>query len=452
MNDVGAGDLGLHTADEAVQPARALQPARAVQPTRAVQPAQAAHDISVGGTSPCQRLPATTDPSKEAVLERRRRLRAAGYEITQISGAGLEIDPEKLAGSIEGFIGFARIPLGVAGPIRIVGTAANGEFFVPFATSEGTLVASFQHAFNAMNRSGGAIALCSDQRVGRAPCFEFASLPQAAEFARWLASRVPALQEVTSGTSRFCRLVSATASIAGNTVYTLFEFSTGDAAGQNMVTLATQAICAHLIAHMPAPPRSWLVESMMSGDKRATPLAFRCARGWNVSAEIVLPPRQVERYWRTDPAQMQRAWRQAVNGASQTGAVGLQGNVANALAAMFIACGQDVACVAEATTALTRVECTAANEVYASVTLPNLIVGTVGGGTYLPTAHECLSMLGCAGGGHARKFAEICAAVALAGELAIVGAMASGQFAAAHAAGGRKGAEAAANGNGRHES
>jgi hydroxymethylglutaryl-CoA reductase (NADPH) len=432
VNDVSVGGLSLRTTDEA------------------------GREISVSATLPCQRLPATTDPSQEAVLERRRRLRAAGYEIEQISGAGPEIDPEKLAGSIEGFIGFSRVPLGVAGPLRVVGTAASGEFFVPFATSEGTLVASFQHAFNAMNRSGGAVALCSDQHVGRAPCFEFASLPQAAEFARWLPSRVPALQEITAGTSRFCRLLSATAAIVGNTVYVLFEFSTGDAAGQNMVTLATQAVCANLIAHMPTRPRSWLVESMMSGDKRATPLAFRSARGWNVSAEIVLPPKQVERYWRTEPAKMQRAWRQAVNGAAQTGAVGLQGNVANALAAMFIACGQDVACVAEATTALTRVECTAANEIYASVTLPNLIVGTVGGGTYLPTAHECLSMLGCAGGGHARKFAEICASVALAGELAIVGAMASGQFAAAHASGGRKGAAAndkgATKGNGSHGS
>lgn len=400
----------------------------------------AARDISASGALPCQRLPATTDPSTAAALERRRRLRAAGYAIEQISGGGTEIDAEQLAGSVEGFIGFSRVPLGVAGPLRIVGSAANGDFFVPFATSEGTLVASFQHAFNAMNRSGGATALCSDQHVGRAPCFEFASLPQAAEFARWLSSRLPALQEITAGTSRFCRLLSADASIVGNTVYLLFEFSTGDAAGQNMVTLATQAICARLLEQMPTPPRSWLVESMMSGDKRATPLAFRSARGWNASAEIVLPSKQVERYWRTEPVKMERAWRQAVNGAAQTGAVGLQGNVANALAAIFIACGQDVACVAEATTALTRVECTPANELYASVTLPNLIVGTVGGGTYLPTAHECLSMLGCAGGGYARKFAEVCAAVALAGELAIVGAMASGQFAAAHAAGGRKGA------------
>jgi len=412
----------------------------------------AARDPSVGGPLPCQRLPATTDPSQQAVLERRRRLRAAGYEIEQISGSGAEIDPEKLAGSIEGFIGFSRVPLGVAGPIRIVGSAANGDFFVPFATSEGTLVASFQHAFNVMNRSGGA--QCGDQQVGRAPCFEFANLPQAAEFARWLSSRLASLQEITAGTSRFCRLVSANTAIVGNTVYVLFEFSTGDAAGQNMVTLATQAVCAHLLANTPTPPSSWLVESMMSGDKRATPMAFRSTRGRNVSAEIVIPAKQVERYWRTEPAKMERAWRQAVNGAAQTGAVGLQGNVANALAAIFIACGQDVACVAEATTALTRVERTPANEVYASITLPNLIVGTVGGGTYLPTAHECLSMLGCAGGGHARKFAEICATVALAGELAIVGAMSSGQFAAAHASGGRKGATANEKPvtNGSHES
>jgi hydroxymethylglutaryl-CoA reductase (NADPH) len=118
--------------------------------------------------------------------------------------------------------------------------------------------------------------------------------------------------------------------------------------------------------------------------------------------------------------------------------------VANALAALFIACGQDVACVVEATSALTRVERTQAGELYISITLPNLLVGTVGGGTYLPTAHECLAMLGCAGAGHAQKFAEICGSVALAGELAIIGAMASGQFATAHGAGGRK-ALAAAN-------
>lgn len=393
---------------------------------------------SGGGGQPCQRLPSITDSSQVAVLARRSRLESAGYHIDQISGRGPEIEPALLAGSIEGFIGFSRVPLGIAGPLRISGTAASGEFFVPFATSEGTLVASFQHAFNAINRCGGVTALCSDEQVGRAPCFEFANLPEAARFARWLPSRLADLQQVTEGTSRYCRLRTVNAWIVGNTVYVLLEFSTGDAAGQNMVTLATQAICHKLLGEMPAAPRSWLIESMLSGDKRATPMAFRSTRGRNVSAEIVLSSKQIERYWRTTVMAMERAWRQAVNSAAQTGTVGLQGNVANALAALFIACGQDVACVAEANTALTRVERTATDELYMCITMPNLLVGTVGGGTYLPTAQECLAMLGCAGAGRAQKFAEICGSVALAGELAIIGAMAGGQFATAHESGGRK--------------
>ncbi|HEX7417018.1 MAG TPA: hypothetical protein VF315_03100 [Steroidobacteraceae bacterium] len=372
------------------------------------------------------------------MLTRQQRLREDGYDTEQIAGRGREIEPARLAGSIEGFVGFARVPLGVAGPVRIAGAAASGDFFIPLATSEGTLVASFQHAFNVMNRCGGARALCSREQVGRAPCFEFASLSHAGEFARWLPLRLAALQETTAATSRYCRLLEARTAIVGNTVYVVFEFSTGDAAGQNMVTLATQAICQRVLAETPVTPRSWLIESMLSGDKRACALPFRAARGRNASAEVLLPAKQIERYWRTDADGMARAWQQAVNGAAQAGTIGLQGNVANAIAALFIACGQDAACVVEASTALTRVERTPCGDVYASITLPNLIVGTVGGGTYLPTAQECLAMLGCVGEGKAGKLAEICAVVALAGELAIVGAMASGKFASAHAASGCK--------------
>jgi hydroxymethylglutaryl-CoA reductase (NADPH) len=391
-----------------------------------------------------RRLPATTDCSRDAMLIRHQRLRDAGFSVEQIAGEGEEIAPARLAGSIEGFVGFARVPLGIAGPVRIEGVAAKGEFYIPLATSEGTLVASFQHAFNAINRSGGARALCSCEHVGRAPCFEFANLYDAAHFVQWLPSVLPALRATVMTTSRYCRLLRLQASIVGNTVYTVFDFSTGDAAGQNMVTLAMQAICRELLAQTPVAPRSWLLESMLSGDKRATALPFRAARGRNASAEVVIPAKQIERYWRTDGPSMARAWQQAVNGSAQCGTIGLQGNVANAIAALFIACGQDAACVIEASTALTRIESTAGGEVYASITLPNLIVGTVGGGTYLPTAMECLALLGCAGTGKASKLAEICAVVALAGELAIVGAMAGGTFAQAHAAGGRKGLAVAA--------
>lgn len=390
-------------------------------------------------TAAPRRLPATTDASREARDARRARLAEDGHEIAALTGAAEPLGPERLAGSIEGFIGYAQVPLGVAGPVRVHGRHAEGDFIIPLATTEGTLVASFQHAFNVINRCGGAHAACTRQLVGRAPCFAFADVATAVRIADWLPTQLEAMRTTTLGTSRYCRLQSAKTSVVGNTVYMMLEFSTGDAAGQNMVTLATQAICLELLPRMESQPTSWLVESVLSGDKRASAQAFLGARGRNASAEVVLPNRNIARYWRADAAAMARCWNQATVGAAQTGAVGLQGNVANALAALFIACGQDVACVSEATTSISRFEVTATGDLYVSVTLPNLIVGTVGGGTFLPTARECLAMLGCTGTGTAAKFAELCAVVALAGELAVVGAMASGAFADAHASGGRKG-------------
>jgi hydroxymethylglutaryl-CoA reductase (NADPH) len=386
-----------------------------------------------------RRLPATTDVSRAAMETRHQRLRDEGYAIDHLAGERPAPDPETLAGNIEGFIGYARVPVGIAGPVSIRGAHAQGDFFVPIATTEGTLVASFQHAFNVMNRCGGAAALCSEEQVGRAPCFEFADVHEAGAFARWFPTQREGIAQVVAGTSRFCRLLGLHTSILGNTVYTRLEYSTGDAAGQNMVTLATQAACQWLLERMPVKPRSWLVESVLSGDKRASALAFRDTRGRNASAEVVLPAKVIARYWRADVDAMVRSWNQAVAGSAQTGAVGLQGNVANALAGLFIACGQDVACIAEAVVCVTRAERTGSGDLYVSVTLPNLIVGTVGGGTHLPTAQECLGLLGCIGSGKAAKLAEIIAVTTLAGELSIIGAMASGAFAAAHAAGGRKG-------------
>lgn len=385
-----------------------------------------------------RRLCSVTECSVEAAASRRGKLREMGHTIDQIVGVDPEPDPALLVGRIEGFIGYARVPLGVAGPVLIHGSHASGEFFVPLATSEGTLVASFQHAFNVINRCGGAAAACTRESVTRAPCFEFGTLAEAARCAAGLPALLPALRDLAMRGSKHCKLIDLRPAVVGNTVYVVLEFSTGDAAGQNMVTKAAQAICRHLIEGMATPPRSWLVESVLSGDKRASALAFRSARGRNASAEIVLPARQLERYWRTDAARFVHAWEQATAGSIQAGAVGLQGNVANAIAALFVACGQDIACVVEAAVALTRVERTRDGDVYVSVTLPNLITGTVGGGTGLPTARESLAMMGCAGAGHSRKFAEICAVVALAGELAIVGAMAGGHFAKAHADASRK--------------
>jgi hydroxymethylglutaryl-CoA reductase (NADPH) len=381
-----------------------------------------------------RRVPGTTDATRAALDERRARLADEGIALEALAGRGAEIEPERLAGSIEGFVGFARVPVGVFGPLRLNGSFAQGDFFVPLATSEGTLVASYQHAANVVNRSGGISALCAREGVGRTPSFHFANLAEAEQFRQWLRGRADALAEVVAGGSRFCRLRALETTLLGNVVFVLVDFATGDAAGQNMVTAATQALCARLLEEMPVQPVQWQIEGNLSGDKKASVRSFHGARGKNVSAEVVLTEKQAKRYYDATPRNLVRAWSCAAWGAAQAGSIGIQANYANALAALFIACGQDVACVSEAVTGITRCELDDRGDVYLSVTMPNLIVGTVGGGTYLPTARECLAMLGCEGAGHARKLAEICAAVALCGELAIIGAMASGSFASAHAA------------------
>ncbi|MGH8022958.1 MAG: hydroxymethylglutaryl-CoA reductase, partial [Limisphaerales bacterium] len=167
--------------------------------------------------------------------------------------------------------------------------------------------------------------------------------------------------------------------------------------------------------------------------KKATMLSFLSARGKKVIAEVIVPATLLKRFVHVTPMELVQYGHAAMLGGAQSGSIGVQGHYANALAAMFIACGQDAACVSEASTGLTDLDITPEGDLYASVTLPNVIVGTVGGGTHLPTARECLGMLGCAGNDTARKFAEICAATALAGELSIMGALAAGEFAGAHA-------------------
>jgi hydroxymethylglutaryl-CoA reductase (NADPH) len=200
-----------------------------------------------------------------------------------------------------------------------------------------------------------------------------------------------------------------------------------------MVTIATEALCRHLVDKSTLKPERWYVEGNMSGDKKATMLSFLSARGKKVIAEVVIPAKLLKKIIHVTPLQMVQYGHAALLGGTQSGSIGVQGHYANALAALFIACGQDVACVSEAATGLTDMDITEQGDLYASVTLPNVIVGTVGGGTHLPTAHECLGMLGCVGKGTARKFAEICTATILAGEISIMGALASGEFASAHA-------------------
>lgn len=384
-------------------------------------------------------IPARDQYTADAMRERQRFLEQRGFRVTQLAGLGQEIDPAKLAGNIESLVGFARVPVGIIGPLRINGSEAFGDFYVPLATTEGALVASFQRGARLISESGGATTLCLTDAVSRGPGFVFRSVIEAGRFLAHVLDSGDALARAVASTSKHAKLLDVTPSLVGKEVFLLFQFTTGDAAGQNMVTLGTDAICRELVATSPVKPVSWYVEANLSGDKKATHLAFQMTRGKRVASEVIVARTLVEKVLHCTPEAIKAYWESAVLGALQSGSIGMQGHVANGLTALFLACGQDVACIAEAAIGLTRFDITGSGDLYLSVTLPTVIVGTVGGGTHLPTARECLEMLGCHGAGRARKLAEICGAVALAGELSIAGALAAGEFTTAHATFGRTG-------------
>jgi hydroxymethylglutaryl-CoA reductase (NADPH) len=376
--------------------------------------------------------------SKEAQAKRLEVLERQGAKLDYLAGKKHIDDASIFEGNIENYLGLAQIPVGVIGPLRINGLYAHGDFYVPLATTEGALVASYNRGAKIISLSGGARVLCLLERVTRAPGFAFNDLVEAAKFIVWAVGQFDKFQEIAKTTTSHGNLEDFKITVDGNQVYINFEYTTGDAAGQNMVTIATEAVCKYIIEHSPVKPRFFFIESNMSGDKKATAISYLFVRGKKVSAEITIPRDIFMKFLHTTPEMMMEYWKMSFVGGVQSGSIGVQGHYANGLAAIFIACGQDAACVSEAAMGITRVDVTNNGYLYISVTLPNLIVGTVGGGTRLPTQGECLALLGCKGEGTAKKFSEICAATVLAGEISIMGAMAAGQFASAHNTYGRK--------------
>jgi hydroxymethylglutaryl-CoA reductase (NADPH) len=338
----------------------------------------------------------------------------------------------KYKSNIENCIGTVRVPVGLAGPLRVRGMFASGDFYVPLATTEATLVASYSRGASVITEAGGCISILLHEGMRRTPGFAFRSITEAGLFAIWCIDQREALAAAAATTTRHGELIDLGIAVEGNHVYLILDYTTGDASGQNMVTIATQAICEYINIHSPVTPQYYFVEANLSGDKKATAHSFVTVRGKKVTAEVTLPAELVKARLHSTPQEMERYWRMSSVGAVQSGSIGIQGHFANALTALYIACGQDPACVAESSVGVTRFEVTDNGDLYAAVTLPSIIVGTVGGGTALPGQRACLEILGMVGAGKAQALAELCGALALAGELSIAAALASGEFTQAH--------------------
>ncbi len=338
------------------------------------------------------------------------------------------------ANNIESYIGAIQVPLGIAGPLQVNGEGGERAYRVPLATTEAALVASYSRGSRVVTAAGGARARVVASGVGRTPVFAFGSVLEACRFADFVRGRMDELANVVATVTTHGRLIAATPTIEGNKVYVDLRYTTGDAAGQNMVTFASDAVCRALLRRAPVRPRHWFLEANLSGDKKATARTLCDVRGRRVVAEATIPAAVIAERLHTTPESMVDYWYAGAVGAVMSGATGMQGHFANGLAALYLACGLDVACVAESAVGITRLQTTRSGDLYASVTLPNVMVGTVGGGTGLPSARACLTILGLAGDGTGDSLAEVCAALLLAGELSIVAAFCCGDFAAAHRA------------------
>ena len=374
-------------------------------------------------------------PTRESLTRLLDKIDGAGYDSLEfrshIADSASIASAESYVRNIENYVGTVKVPVGLAGPLRINGLYANGDFLVPLATTEAALVASYARGAMIASRAGGVnVALLAEGTL-RSPAFVFDDIYESARFVDWIASNETALKETAESTTRYGKLISIEPYVDGEIVFLICRYTTGDASGQNMVTIATEAMCRYMAENSVIKPLRWYVEGNFSGDKKASFLGMLRGRGRKVTASIVLPKELIERFLRTTPAAILDYAKIANLGACLNGQIGVQGHYANGLAAFYIATGQDVGCVAESAVGSTRVE-DRDGDLFVSVTMPNILVGSVGGGTGLPSQAAGLSLLGLKGPGNAAALAEVTAAICLCGEVSITAAISAGHFARAH--------------------
>ncbi len=345
---------------------------------------------------------------------------------------GYSFDPHTTAGNCELFTGVAQVPLGFAGPLQIDGEHAQGEFLIPLATTEGTLVASYNRGIRLVNLSGGVKCTIMGDAMQRAPVFVFTDAREARDFVRWVDANLDTIRAEAEGTSRVAKLTDIDAYLSNKFAFLRFNFTTGDAAGQNMVGRATFAACSWILDRYEKPVAKFYLESNFATDKKASQVNIMRTRGKRVTAEVTVPRDVLIERMRVEPETLVHHYGVANIGSIMSGANNNGLHSANAITAMFIATGQDVANVSESSAGLAFAELTPERDLYMSITIPSLIVATHGGGVGLATQRECLSVLGCTERGSVYKFAEIVAGVVLAGELSLASAISSSDWVSSH--------------------
>ncbi len=361
--------------------------------------------------------------------------------VEEFSGSKLDkvtqccFDAETASHNCENMIGSIQVPLGYAGPVKISGEYANGEFLVPLATTEGALIASISRGMSVINAAGGSRTRVFGDYMTRAPVLRVRDLEHACQTIQWIDAHEDEIKAAVAGTTSHGKLARIEKFPMGRGLYLRFSFETGDAMGMNMATIASEAACRVIEEATGAVLVS--VSGNMCSDKKPAAINMIEGRGKTVVAEALIPAEIVEaKLHATAAAIVETNIRKNLIGSSMAGTLGANAHAANMVAAFYIATGQDPAQVVGGSMTLTDCEDVEGN-LYISVRMPTVELGTVGGGTGLPCQTEALNIMGCKGNGKARKLAEILSVTVLAGELSTLAAQAAGQLGKAHAELGR---------------
>ena len=383
------------------------------------------------------KIPRNSENDYSEEMAQKRRDFASEKTASSLDNIGhYSIDPAVTAGNIENFIGVAQVPLGLIGPLLVNGEHAQGEFYVPMATSEGTLVASYNRGASLLRAAGGVKVSVVDDAMQRAPVFIFEDAREARDFGVWVDDNFDEIAAQAETTTSSGKLRNIQQFSAARMRYLRFNYTTGDAAGQNMVGKATFVACEWIMANYSGIQR-YMLSGSMDTDKKHSQLNTLHTRGKRVIAEVTIPSALLEKVMGVTAEVLFKARSISQVGAFLAGSVNTGAHSANGITATFIATGQDVANVAESSAAIAYADIDHDGNYYLSITIPSLIVATYGGGTGLPTQQECLKMLGCSGAGKVNKLAEIIGATVMAGEISLMSAVLAGDWVTSHDALGR---------------
>lgn len=348
-------------------------------------------------------------------------------------------DKFKVSKNCENVIGGIQIPVGIAGPLILLKENKLSEYYLPLATTEGALVASINRGCKAISESGGAMIISKKIGITRAPVFIVNNIIEGDKFISWVNSNFIEIRKTAEETSAHLRLLEIKPWMIGKNVFLRFVFDTQDAMGMNMATIASHNACKFIQEKTKVKLVS--ISGNMCVDKKANALNFIEGRGVSLWTQVFLSKEVIRDILKTNIDNFfETSQKKLVYGSQLSLTMGANAQIANVVAAIFLATGQDMAHVGECSMGITAVE-KEGDGINISVYLPDMVVGTVGGGTSLPTQQESLNILGIRGGNlgiNSLKLAEIIGGTVLAGEISLLASLSENSLACAHNSLGRE--------------